>query len=226
MKKTGFLILLLLILQHVQAQKLNKEDVKSFKTVALTINNTIARTLIIRKWTTPIYYKIYGTENPVYDKMVQQEAASAFKQIKQLTGLQIQPVMGDDSVNFSIIIARADKLGDVLAGEILNYFKAKKGSQIYYSTNHESISQVTTLIDPKQYSERQHVHTIIQIQIASAMGLFGKLTNIDNSLFSATPGVLPINFKAADALKIKTLYNPKILHEMKEKELDEVLKEL
>ncbi|MEO6520218.1 MAG: DUF2927 domain-containing protein [Mucilaginibacter sp.] len=222
MKNLSLIFLVLLILQNATAQKLTPSEVKAFKAVALTFDNPLSRTLIIRKWSTPIYYKIYGTENAEYDKAVQQEAASAFKQIRQLTGLQIKQVMADDSVNFKIMIGEPAKLAGLLSPELLSYFK--KGGMFYYTTNQSGISSITSIVNPKQYTQRPHVRTIVQIQIGNGIGLFGKITYTDNSIFSATPTVLPINFKPEDALRIKTLYNPKILHGMTGKEVDEVLK--
>jgi hypothetical protein len=222
MKKLSLLFLSLLILQGAAAQKLTTGQIKAFKAVALTFDNPVSRKLIIRKWSTPIYYKIYGTETAEYDKAVQQEAASAFKQIGQLTGLQIKPVMADDSVNFKIMIGEPAKLANLLSAEILSYFK--KGGMFYYTTNHDGISSITSIVNPKQYSQRPHVRTIVQIQIGNGIGLFGKITYTDNSIFSATPTVLSINFKPEDALLIKTLYNPKIRHDMTGKDVDVVLK--
>lgn len=215
------LFALLLITQSAAAQKLTPAQIKSFKAVALTYDNPLSKTLIIRKWSTPIYYKIYGSQSAEYDKAVEQEAASAFKQIRQLTGLEIRPVAADDSVNFKIMIGEPDKLAGLLSSQVLNYFK--KGGMFYYTTNPRGISSVTSIVNPRQYTERPHVRTIVQIQIANGLGLFGKITYTDNSVFSATPTVLTINFKPEDALRIKTLYNPKIIHGMTEKELEGVL---
>jgi hypothetical protein len=225
MKNLYLSIILLLLTLQATAQKLSKDDIKNFKAVALFPNTLTDPTPIIRKWTIPICYKIYGSSDADYTQAVHGGASGTFAQLRTLTDLDIRKVDSPDSVNFTIIVGDYQKYASAINPGALNYFKGHKGNQTYYTSNANGINSVILVVDPQTYSSKAEVRSVLQIQLVWALGFFGKL-DTNNSVFSTRPQTLPFYFKPADAERIKTLYNKQILYGMKEPQLDEVLKQI
>ncbi len=199
-----------------QPKKFNKE-VELFKKIVLAPNNLLDPQLVVKKWQTPIFYKVYGT----FDDETNLRIDSTFNQLARLTGLQITKVTADSCVNFAIISHRYPEMAKIMRPEVISYFKGNtEAGPAYYFANEKGFSNMIQLIRPVPGAS---TWTVIQKQIVRGMGFVGTTPDYFKSVFFEEAKAAPIQFQTLDARIIKTFYDGQIKSGMTEQQLDDIL---
>ncbi|MBW4888118.1 carboxypeptidase-like regulatory domain-containing protein [Mucilaginibacter sp. HMF5004] len=195
------------------------KDFALFKSIVLAQNTPLDARLVVKKWHTPIRYKVYGrfgADKPRNDLALAQ-VDSLFAQLSHLTGLSITKTDNDSEVNFCIITGELSKVKGLINPEAMDYLeKINKVGGEYYSSNENGFTSMIELI-------RRATLPAAQRQIMNGFGFTGIAEGYTHSLFDYNPINLPEKIQPLDAHIIQTFYNPAIKWGMTEAELDEVL---
>lgn len=203
-------------------------DLHLFKAIVLEPANQLTGQSVVRKWSRPIVYKIYGTTgNDKYDKTLAGHLHQFFAKMGDLTAISIKQAVADSAVNFFIFIGDvedADRLLTVDAKAYFNNHKASTGYYIFDETGYTSMVQRVLLDD----LTLQIIWPQVRQQILGSLGFPGTIKSRKKSLFSNdiyywTPDRPVDEF---DAKIIKTLYQPTVKPGMTEQGLNELLKDL
>ena len=215
---------------QVNAQKpiktaLNSTDDKTlqslslFKSIVLVQNSGLDTRLVVKKWATPIRYKVYGRfgSDKTRSDMVMQKADNLFSQLSQLTGLSIAKAVADSDVNFYIVTEPIATAKGVISPEAMGYLeKMDKTGGEYFTMGEDGFSSMVELVRPANLME-------VERQIMNGLGFTGVAEGYSHSIFYDHPYDQPDKIQALDARIIQTFYNPAIKSGMNEQELNDAL---
>lgn len=210
-----------------------------FKSIVLVKDNPLDDEPVIRKWTQPVYYKIYGTcGNKDLDEILINSARSLFKLVADNSSLQIKSTTDDKAVNFFIILnGSAEKYRDVLPADAVSYFARLPQSPGYYTYNESGFTSMVKLVHVENIIDSENISesavkfpiigSMLRQHILNGLGFFNlalykqeSIFNNDVHLNEAAPQI-----KAADIDIIKSLYRPDVRSGMSGPELDNILNE-
>jgi len=208
---------------QVKGQKAKRlpYDLLIMKPIFLTINNKSDQRLVIKKWQTPINYKVFGNLGAYTDKKID----SFFQQLAQLTGIQITETKVDSEVNFYILAdGNPNKFTTILTPEAIEYLKRPGSDGSYYTTTDEGFESMVQMIGLNQQPPDEIVWSMVQKKIMKGLGFFGVTEDKANSIFYRRLNVVPDSLSDFDTKVIRILYHPSVKSGMTEKNFDEVLK--
>jgi hypothetical protein len=199
--------------------KTASKDFDVFKSIVLSPRNLIDPTLVAKKWTFPIRYKIYGRfgAEKAKNELIIKQVDSLFNQLSHLTGLHISKTDVDTLVNFYIVTEAITKTNGIISSEAIDYLKIneKKGGA-YFTSNENGFTSMVELVRPINLFA-------VQRQIMNGFGFTGSPEGYINSIFSDVRHTQSEKIQLLDSRIIKTFYNPAIKTGMTETELNSVL---
>jgi len=214
-----------------KSDQVNKQ-LALFKSIVLVKDNPLDDELVIRKWTQPVYYKIYGTcGRKKLDILLANSVKSLFKMVADVSSLQIKSTDDDKAVNFFIILnGSADGYRDILPADAVTYLAGHPQSPGYYAYNEDGFTSMVKFVDLKSIGDPvikfPFLGSMLRQHILNGLGFFNlaaykkeSIFNNDVNLNQADPKT-----KAADINIIRSLYRADIKSGMTEQELDNIIK--
>lgn len=213
-----------------KSQQTNKQA-ELFKSIVLVKDSPRENEPVIRKWSQPVYYKIYGTcGNKDLDQRLADFAKAIFKKVADNSSLQIKNVSDDKAVNFFIILnGDADSYKQILPADALSYFAAHQQSPGYYSYNENGFTSMVKLVNVENIgnpvSKFPIIGYMLRQHILNGLGFFNMASPYRGSTFynDVTSDNPDPRYKAADVNIISSLYRADIRSGMTEQELDHIL---
>ena len=193
-------------------------DKENFKTIALSADQTGMP--VIKKWVTPIRYKIAGST----EEYMVKEVDSTFSQLKALTGLDISKTTDDDEANFLILFGKVNDFAEAIPAISAKNFNQFGG--YYYRFNGKGeIYKAISLITTENYSSHQDVRHVLRKGIVRQLGFFKPLETKPNSLFYSQNNNM-LKFNSYDSALIRLLYSPRFTPGMNLPQVEEVLSKI
>lgn len=128
----------------------NNKNWQAFTSIALSPTDHDGQVPVIRKWQSPIHYKIYGTTNNAEnDKKIAEYIALTFRKLTPLTGLDISSTEDDNQVNIFLLIGRPEEVSGMTLPKAAPRFSPDSAeSHCYYTTAKNSYVRMLTYINP------------------------------------------------------------------------------
>jgi len=195
------------------------QSLSLFKSIVLVQNSGLDTRLVVKKWATPIRYKVYGRfgSDKARSDLVMQKVDNLFNQLSELTGLSITKAVADSDVNFYIITGPIAMAKGVISTEAMGYLeKIDKTGGAYFTMGESGFNSTIELVRPAN-------QMAVERQIMDGLGFTGTAEGYVHSIFYDRPYDQPDKIQALDARIIQTFYNPAIKSGMNEQELNDAL---
>lgn len=198
-------------------------EAKLIRSIVLTPENPIDQRMVVKKWQSPVRYRIYGSFAKERDEMIADDIRRFCIRLSRVTGLDIKQAAGDSLANFVIVAGNPEKYRQFLSSEALSYAKNLRSSGFYYTASEEGITSVTQFIKLSDIPEDNQIWPTVQKLMLKGFGFFNNINGYKRSLFNDGISFLPKEIQVFDTQIIRALYNSSVRSGMSAQQFETTL---